>query len=146
MVALSRTSDFFIDSDFTRLATRMREAGKVVYGLGERKTPEPFIAACDKFIFFEVLQSPSDAAPPQQMAGVPDLNKLMTHAVKETSRDNGWASLSAVGSFINKNNTSFDPRNYGYTKLSELVRKQAYLEVKETTDVSGFVHLSVRAR
>ena len=74
------------------------------------------------------------------------MNKLMTHAVKETSRDNGWASLSAVGSFINKNNTSFDPRNYGYTKLSELVRKQAYLEVKETTDVSGFVHLSVRAR
>jgi uncharacterized LabA/DUF88 family protein len=134
------------DSDFTRLATRMREAGKLVYGLGERKTPEPFIAACDKFIFFEVLQRPSEAASPVQVSGVPDLKELVTHAIKETSRDSGWASLSAVGSFINKNNTSFDPRNYGFTKLSELVRKQAYLEVKETTDTSGFAHLSVRAR
>ena len=134
------------DSDFTRLATRMREAGKVVYGLGERKTPEPFIAACDKFIFFEVLQRPSDAALPVQVAGMPDLKGLVTHAIKETSRDSGWASLSAVGSFINKNNTSFDPRNYGFTKLSDLVRKQVYLEVKETTDASGFVHLSVRSR
>jgi uncharacterized LabA/DUF88 family protein len=134
------------DSDFTRLATRMREAGKVVYGLGERKTPEPFIAVCDKFIFFEVLQRPSDAAPPVQVAGMPDLRDLVIHAIKETSRDSGRASLLAVGSFINKNNTSFDPRNDGFTKLSDLVRKQAYLEVKETTDASGFVHLSVRAR
>lgn len=134
------------DSDFTRLATRMREAGKVVYGLGERKTPEPFIAACDKFIFFEVLKRPSEAAPPVQVDDIPDLRELVTHAIKETSRDSGWAALSAVGSFINKNNTSFDPRNYGFNKLSELVRKQTYLEVKETTDTSGFVHLSVRAR
>ncbi len=79
------------DSDFTRLATRMREAGKVVYGLGERKTPEPFIAACDKFIFFEVLKSPPEAAGPVQMAGVPDLKDLLVHAIKETSRDSGWA-------------------------------------------------------
>ena len=134
------------DSDFTRLATRMREAGKVVYGLGERKTPEPFIAACDKFIFFEVLKRPSEATPPVQVDGIPDLRELVTHAIKETSRDSGWASLSAVGSFINKNNTSFDPRNYGFNKLSELVRKQTYLDVKETTDASGFVHLSVKSR
>ena len=126
------------DSDFTRLATRMREAGKVVYGLGERKTPEPFIAACDKFIFFEVLKRPTESAAPVAVSDVPDLKGLLTHAITETSRDSGWASLSAVGSFINKNNTSFDPRNYGFTKLSELVRKQAYLEVKETTDPSGF--------
>ena len=77
---------------------------------------------------------------------MPDLKDLVTHAIKETSRDSGWASLSAVGSFINNNNTSFDPRNYGFSKLSELVRKQACLEVKETTDGSGFVHLSVRSR
>ena len=134
------------DSDFTRLATRMREVGKVVYGFGERKTPEPFIAACDKFIFLEVLKRPAEAAAPVSVSGVPDLKGLLTHAIAETSRDSGWASLSAVGSFINKNNTSFDPRNYGFTKLSELVRKQAYLEVKETTDPSGFNHLSVRAR
>ena len=134
------------DSDFTRLATRMREAGKVVYGLGERKTPEPFIAACDKFIFFEVLKRPAEEAAPVQVPDVPDLRELVTHAIKETSRDSGWASLSAVGSFINKNNTSFDPRNYGFTKLSELVRKQAYLDVKEAPDASGFVHLSVRSK
>ena len=71
----------------------MREAGKVVYGLGERKTPEPFIAACDKFIFFEVLKRPSDAAPPVQVAGMPDLKELVTHAIKETSRDSGWQLL-----------------------------------------------------
>ena len=90
----------------------------------------------------------SGAPPPVQVqvAGMPDLKGLVTHAVKETSRDSGWASLSAVGSFINNNNTSFDPRNYGFSKLSELVRKQACLEVKETTDGSGFVHLSVRSR
>jgi uncharacterized LabA/DUF88 family protein len=134
------------DSDFTRLATRMREAGKVVYGLGERKTPEPFIAACDKFIFFEVLKRPAEAAAPVAVSDVPDLKGLLTHAITETSRDSGWASLSAVGAFINKNNTSFDPRNYGFTKLSEVVRKQAYQEVKETPDPSGFNHLSVRAR
>jgi hypothetical protein len=134
------------DSDFTRLATRMREAGKVVYGMGERKTPEPFIAACDKFVFFEVLKRPTEAASAVQVADIPDLKGLLTHAIKETLRDSGWAPLSAVGGFINKNNTSFDPRNYGFGKLSELVRKQAYVEVKETPDASGAVHLSVRTR
>jgi len=134
------------DSDFTRLATRMREAGKVVYGLGERKRPEPFIAACEKFIFLEVLKRPAEAAASLTVSDVPDLKGLLTHAIAETSRDSGCTSLSAVGSFINKNNTSFDPRNHGLTKPSELVRKQASLEVTETADPSGFNHLSVRAR
>jgi len=135
------------DSDFTRLATRLREAGKVVYGLGERKTPEPFIAACDKFIFLEVLKRPAEAAPPVQVQDVPDLKDLMTHAIKETLRDNGWTPLSAVGAFMSKNNASFDPRNYGFTKLGELVRKQPYVEVKEVKDdASGFVHLHVRMK
>jgi hypothetical protein len=134
------------DSDFTRLAMRLREAGKVVYGLGERKTPEPFIAACDKFIFLEVLKRPTEAAPSVQVQDVPDLQGLLTHAIKETLRDTGWAALSAVGAFIGKNNASFDPRNYGFTKLGELVRKQPYVEVKEATDASGFVHLHVRLR
>jgi len=134
------------DSDFTRLATRMRVAGKVVYGLGERKTPEPFIAACVKSIFLEVLKRPAEAAASVAVSDVPDLKGLLTHAITETSRDSGWAPLSAVGSFTNKNSTSFDPRNYGFAKLSGLVRKQAYLEVKETADPSGFNHLSVRAQ
>jgi hypothetical protein len=124
----------------------MREAGKVVYGLGERKTPEAFIAACDKFIFIEVLRPPEETAAQIQVAGVPELKGLLTHAISETLRDNGWAPLSAVGSFINKNNTSFDPRNYGFKKLSELVRKQVYLEVKEVVDAAGLTHISTRVR
>ncbi|TXC66058.1 NYN domain-containing protein [Piscinibacter aquaticus] len=132
------------DSDFTRLATVLREAGKMVVGLGERKAPEAFIAACDRFIFLEVLKRPAEAAVPLQVANIPDLKELLTHAIKETARDSGWATLSAVGSFIGKNNASFDARNYGFTKLSELVRKQSYVEVKEVTDPSGFVHIHVR--
>lgn len=135
------------DSDFTRLATRLREAGKLVYGLGERKTPEAFIAACDKFVFFEVLRKTGDKAGSVSVADVPDLKGLLIHAINETSRDGGWAPLSALGSFISKNNTSFDPRNYGFTKLGELVRKQEYLECKGSPDASGVVtHLHVKLR
>lgn len=134
------------DSDFTRLATRLREAGKLVYGLGERKTPESFIAACDKFIFFEVLKKPAETVAPVQVADVPDLKKLLTHAISETSRDDGWARLAAVGSFIAKNNTSFDARNYGFSRLGDLVRNQDYLSVRETPDASGIAHLHVRLR
>lgn len=138
------------DSDFTRLATRLREAGKVVYGFGERKTPDAFIAACDKFVFVEVLRQPAaGAAPglPVEVKDVPALHGLLSHAVTETQRDTGWSSLSAVGSFISKNHTSFDPRNYGFSKLSDLVRKQHhYLEVKETTDAAGFNQLHIKLK
>lgn len=134
------------DSDFTRLATRLREAGKVVYGLGERKTPEAFIAACDKFVFFEVLKK-ADQAVAVGVADVPELKGLLIHAINETSRDGGWASLSAVGSFISKNNASFDSRNYGFTKLGELVRKLDYLECRATPDASGVAqHLHVKIK
>lgn len=134
------------DSDYTRLATRLREAGKTVIGLGERKTPEPFIAACDRFIFFEVLKVAAEKAAPLRVANVPELKGLLTHAIQETIRDTGWALLAAVGSYISKNNASFDPRNYGFNKLGELVRKQAYVESKETTDSLGLVHLHVRLK
>ena len=138
------------DSDFTRLATRLREAGKVVYGFGERKTPDAFIAACDKFVFVEVLKQPTTGVAPQapiQVEDVPPLYGLLSHAIRETQRDTGYASLSAVGSFIGKNHASFDPRNYGFSKLSDLVRKQQhYLEVKETTDAAGFSHLHIKLK
>jgi uncharacterized LabA/DUF88 family protein len=135
------------DSDFTRLATRLREAGKAVYGLGERKTPEAFIAACDKFVFFEVLRKTGEPAAAVEVKDLPDLQCLLTHSINETSRDGGWAPLAAVGSFISKNNASFDPRNYGFAKLGELVRKQNYLEFKETPDASGVIHhLHVRVK
>jgi len=136
------------DSDFTRLATRLREAGKVVYGLGERKTPQAFIAACDRFIFFEVLKRPAASTAPAQAAvqDIPDLQGLLAHAIKETLRDSGWAPLSAVGSLVNKTHSSFDPRNYGFAKLGELVRKQPFVELKEVSDASGIVHLHVRLK
>lgn len=134
------------DSDFTRLATRLREAGKVVYGLGERKTPEPFIAACDKFIFFEVLKRPIETTVPVQVANVPDLQELLAHAIRETTRDSGWSRLSTVGGLVSKTHTSFDPRNYGFKKLSELVRAQTYLDVVDAPDGTGFVHVEVRLK
>lgn len=119
------------DSDFTRLATRIREAGLVVYGFGEKKTPEPFRAACDKFIYTEILQPKSktrtkaidtpDAAP---------LKDMLVAAINAVSRDDGWASLSAIGAYINKSDPSFDQRNYGFEKLGELVKAQKYLKVE----------------
>lgn len=135
------------DSDFTRLATRLREAGKTVYGLGERKTPEPFIAACDKFIFFEVLKKvPGANLPAQQLPDVPDLKELLSHAIRETARESGWSRLATVGGLLNKTHSSFDPRNYGFKKLNELVRAQAYIEVADKADSSGFIHVEVRLR
>ncbi|MGA0570051.1 NYN domain-containing protein [Variovorax sp. VNK109] len=134
------------DSDFTRLATRLREAGKVVYGFGERKTPEPFIAACDRFFFLEVLRQPATDEAAPRVADLPDLEEIIRHALEETARENGWARLGAVGGHIGKRHTSFDPRNYGFAKLSNLVRAQKYLEVGEVTDVSGSPHLQVRLK
>lgn len=134
------------DSDFTRLATRLREAGKVVYGLGERKTPEAFIAACNKFIFFEVLKAPSQSMEPVKMANLPELKDLLTQAIVEKARDSGWAPLGSVGSYIMKNNASFDARNYGFPKLGELVKRQNFLEVKEVSDGGDVLHIHVRLR
>lgn len=125
------------DSDFTRLATRVREAGLVVYGFGERKTPEPFVAACDKFIYTEILrlekmaEKDSEKAPAVAVADVRKLQPLVIAAIDANARDDGWAALSGVGSHISKMDPAFDARNYGVKKLSELVRSLKYLEVKE---------------
>jgi hypothetical protein len=134
------------DSDFTRLATRIREAGLLVYGFGEKKTPEPFVKACDKFIYTEILRPESPIVQVGQ-ASAP-LEPMLRAAIDASAREDGWAALSAVGSMIVKNNPSFDSRNYGCSKLGELVRKQTYLEVKEVpaSDGSTNVHLFVRAR
>lgn len=132
------------DSDFTRLATRLREAGKVVYGLGERKTPEAFIAACDKFVFFEVLAKTADA--PIQVSNVPKLKDVLGNAVRETARDNGWAHLGAVGNLLVKTYPSFDARNYGFKKLGELVRAQSYVEVRDVANGPDTSHVEVRLK
>ena len=147
------------DSDFTRLATRIREAGLLAYGFGEQKTPEPFVVACDKFVFTEILR-PQPAAATAEHAKLPDvlpltavlgspqkLEKLFRRAILAVARDDGFAPLGPVGSLMLKFDTSFDPRNYGSQKLGELARRQAYLEVKEVaSEKSAAHHLHVRLR
>lgn len=114
------------DSDFTRLAGRIREQGLLVYGFGEKKTPKPFVSACDKFIFTEVLRFQADAEPSskpktgKELKGDTKLVNLLRSAVEAASDESGWAHLSAVGSNIVKQAPEFDPRNYGYVKLRAL--------------------------
>ncbi|MFG2021544.1 NYN domain-containing protein [Actinomadura geliboluensis] len=122
------------DSDFTRLAARIRESGLTVYGFGERKTPKPFVAACDKFIYIENLlydQGPATPAaetlkpaPPTPAAKLKRdtaLVNLLRNAVDAASDEDGWAALGSVGQIITKQRPEFDSRNYGYSKLSELI-------------------------
>ena len=143
------------DSDFTRLASRIRESGQTVYGFGEKKTPEPFRTACDKFIYTEVLASTSasssgtETAPKQRSAkelrGDTHLMNLLRNAIEAASDDSGWASLGAVGSIINKQSPDFDPRNYGYAKLSGLIKGVALFETDERQIGNG-KHLYLRPR
>jgi uncharacterized LabA/DUF88 family protein len=125
------------DSDFTRLATRIREAGVAVYGFGESKTPEPFVKACDKFVFTEILRPESPAKPLGVSSSAVSLEQVLGPAVEASARDDGWSPLSAVGSLIAKNHSEFDPRNYGFSKLGELVRNQSFLETKEVAVADG---------
>jgi hypothetical protein len=140
------------DSDFTRLATRIREAGLVVYGFGERKTPEPFVAACDKFIYTEILRVEKETEKGKDevttVADVRKLQPLVVAAIDANARDDGWAALGGVGSHISKMDPAFDARNYGFKKLSELVRSLKYLEVKELPMVrpDGVTVLHVQIR
>jgi len=135
------------DSDYTRLATRIRESGLAVYGFGEEKTPAPFVAACDKFIYTEILRSQRNGSI--AVTGAPvRLKPMLEAAITATAKEDGWAALSGVGSLIVKNSPSFDPRNYGFQKLGELVRKQSFVKVKEVpvADGSDNVHLFVRVK
>lgn len=139
------------DSDFTRLATRIREAGLVVYGFGEKKTPEAFVAACDRFVYTEILRpdAAKEAKPAAEgaQAPAPALRPMAIQAVTAAAREDGWASLSQVGSFLLKTNPSFDPRNYGCQKLGELMKLQKYLEMRETpVGDAGKLHHYVRLK
>ncbi len=135
------------DSDFTRLATRLRESGRTVYGLGLRKTPASLVAACDKFIYLEVLgenvatPDPGGTGAPTEDPPLPDLQRLLTRAVKTTSQDDGWAHLGAVGTYLSSASASFDPRNYGYSKLIALAQAQPYLDVENAGGGSARVRL-----
>jgi uncharacterized LabA/DUF88 family protein len=128
------------DSDFTRLATRLRESGMTVYGLGRRDTPAPFVAACDRFIYLDLL-SPEPAQPPSPdgppTPAPPNLKRILSTAISSTSKEDGWSHLGEVGSYLIKSHAAFDPRDYGHSKLGELVRAQPYVEVREEPGPSG---------
>ena len=114
------------DSDFTRLAARIREQGLTVYGFGERKTPTAFVAACDKFIYTENLGEQVEKAPEarkKQSTAKRDqkLDTLLREAVEAASDDDGWAHLGAVGSNLQRLRSDFDTRSYGFAKLKDLM-------------------------
>ncbi len=131
------------DSDFTRLATRLREAGMRVYGIGEKKTPKPFIVACDKFIYIEILKKPvkeiekkvkkvkSGEKPVTPIEPVtqntdletitPEVIRLISTTVYDLADEDGWAFLGDVGGLLQKKQPNFDPRNYGFNKLTPLL-------------------------
>ena len=137
------------DSDFTRLAARLRESGLTVYGFGERKTPKPFVAACDKFIYTENLgfddarasDGDGDAAAvgsgakqvkratAAQLKGDASLVNLLRNAVEAASEDDGWARLSSIGEILTKQRPDFDSRSYGYAKLSDLIEATTLFEM-----------------
>ncbi len=122
------------DSDFTRLASRLRESGKLVYGFGEKKTPQPFVVACDRFIYTEVLGrekgQPGQRKTAAELEGDRDLVELVGGVVDDSSDETGWAHLGHVGNILQKQRTDFDSRNYGYAKLSDLVEQIEGFEVK----------------
>jgi len=125
------------DSDFTKLASRIRESGLLVYGFGEQKTPTPFVSACDKFIFTEVLRAKIDESEAivkkssNELKQDTKLVSLLRNAVEASSDESGWAQLGPVGSNIAKQTPEFDSRNYGYGKLGELVTATKLFEVEE---------------
>jgi len=135
------------DSDFTRLATRIRESGLIVYGFGEKKTPEAFIAACDKFVFTEILREKKDTEVIEE-TNTTELRPVVISAINAVSKDDGWARLSNVGAYINKKHPSFDSRNYGYDKLGKLIRDLNYILIDERkfNDDSNNVHIYIKIR
>jgi len=147
------------DSDFTRLAARMREAGKLVLGFGERKTPKPFVAACDKFIYTEILRAPVEEEtsskdepkrkPPvtQDLKIDKKLKALLGDAVEDSADESGWAYLGPVGQYVANRQPDFDPRNYGYRKLAELIKSCGWFDVEERsspTDTGKQIYIRKR--
>jgi uncharacterized LabA/DUF88 family protein len=156
------------DSDFTRLATRLREAGMRVIGIGERKTPPPFIVACDKFIYLEIITSAStnttSAAPPEiKKRGKPIVKKkrteepdpqtpalivkrLIANSISDIADENGWAYLGDVGNLILKKQPDFDPRNFGFPKLTPLIRSLDFEIDERDSGQNNIKHIYIRNR
>ena len=136
------------DSDFTRLATRLREAGMTVFGIGEKKTPEPFIVACDKFIYIEILKNQTEengSVPSKNKSSqksnvdkiTPKVVKLIATTISDLADDDGWAYLGDVGNLLQKKQTNFDSRNYGFQKLTPLIKSIKKFEVEQRESPKG---------
>lgn len=134
------------DSDFTKLATRLREAGMQVYGIGEKKTPNPFIVACDKFIYIEILKYQSKESESESIEDTSKDNfdkitakeiKFIASTISDVADDDGWAFLGDVGSLLQKKQPNFDSRNYGFQKLTPLIRSIKKFEIERRDSSSG---------
>ena len=128
------------DSDFTRLATRLRESGLQVIGIGEKKTPNPFIVACDKFIYIEILnnQSKERVSENEKETAKVVVDKITNKEIKliettinDLSEEDGWAFLGDVGSLLQKKQPNFDSRNYGFEKLTPLIKSIGRFELEQ---------------
>jgi uncharacterized LabA/DUF88 family protein len=154
------------DSDFTRLATRLREAGMKVIGIGERKTPHPFIVSCDKFIYLEIITSSTTVLEPiaevrkkgkQQekkkkaeetgpQAALLIVKRLIASSITDLADENGWAYLGDVGNLILKKQPDFDPRNFGFPKLTPLIRSLDFeIDERESGQINT-KHIYIRNR
>ena len=150
------------DSDFTKLAIRLRESGMKVFGFGERKTPNPFIVACDKFIYLEILKSPviSGSTSKAKTENLQDMKKetvqqidsdivsLISSTVDDIADEDGWAFLGDVGNLMIKKKPDFDSRNYGFEKLTPLIKSMIkYFEIDErTTDRASIKLVYIRVK
>ena len=136
------------DSDFTSLATRLREAGMQVIGIGEKKTPNPFIVACDKFIYIEILKSRSESDETDSSENksqsiesfdkiTPKVIKLISSTIADLADEDGWAFLGDVGSLLQKKQPNFDSRNFGYQKLTPLIKSTKKFEIEQREGLKG---------
>jgi len=137
------------DSDFTRLASRIREEGMKVFGFGEQKTPKSFVAACDRFIYTEVLRPAPKQQPAQNgnenvgpaikpiQAQDATLNEILKNAVESSTDETGWAFLGKVGSFLINQHSDFDPRNYGHRKLTSLFEATGIFDMQRRGNGNG---------
>lgn len=136
------------DSDFTRLATRLREAGMHVIGIGEKKTPEPFIVACDKFIYIEILKrTPKETVSKGKTEATtkkddiekitPKVVNLISSTISDLADEDGWAFLGDVGSLLQKKQPNFDSRNYGYQKLTPMISSIGKFDIEQRENQKG---------
>lgn len=147
------------DSDFTRLALRLRESGMKVFGFGEKKTPPPFIVACDKFIYLEILKpnegienTSAESIKAEEKKSIYKVNNatiaLIASSIHDIADDDGWAFLGDVGNLLIKKKPDFDPRNYGFEKLTPLVKSlKTYFDIDERQTTSATIkHVYVRTK